>query len=219
MCFDSGAKARNQQNQQFLINRQDALDREARTKAEEEDRQNRVWAGQGQIDTAFGNFNDQYFDEYKDKYTGYYTPQIDEQFGQAKTNLGYDLASKGLTQSSIGAKLFGDLQKKYDDTKLQVAGQAQDSARTVRGGMETSRNDLYALNNSSADPAAISNRALASASALTAPVAFQPLGDVFGAALGAAATALKADSTSLNPQFSGSSLFGTGSKSSGKVVN
>lgn len=98
---------------------------------------------------------------------------MDEQYGQAKTNLSYDLASKGLTQSSIGAKMFGDLQKRYDDTKLQVASQGADAVRSLKSNIESNKNDLYSLNTSSADPSAISNRALASASALTATQQFE----------------------------------------------
>lgn len=223
MCLDSvfggGSKTAQRQSQmQFEINRQDAQAREAQTKADEAARQGRITQGQGAIDSAFSNFNDGYYNKYASDYSGYYTPQLDEQYGQAKQNLTYVLAGKGLTQSSIGAKMFGDLQKRYDDTKLQVASQGADAVRSLKSNIESNKNDLYSLNTSSADPSAISNRALASASALTAAPTYQPLGDVFGTALGTAATALKANQSSLTPAASTSGLVNR-SKGSGQVVN
>lgn len=223
MCLDGlfgggSNKAQRQSQIQFETNRQDALNRDAQTKADEAARQGRITQGQGAIDSAFSNFNDDYYNKYASEYLSYYTPQLDEQYGQAKTNLSYDLASKGLTQSSIGAKMFGDLQKRYDDTKLQVASQGADAVRSLKSNIESNKNDLYSLNTSSADPSAISNRALASASALTATPTYQPLGDVFGTALGTAATALKANQNSLTPAGSSPGLVNRG-KSSGQVVN
>ena len=56
---------------------------EQRARQEAADREARIQQGQANIDRAFGQYNDDYYDQYAKSIEGYQRPQIDEQYGEA----------------------------------------------------------------------------------------------------------------------------------------
>lgn len=156
----------------------------AELKAEEAARQGRIREGRGVIDTTFNTkFSDDYFKKYQDDYTGYYMPQLDDKFAKTKQDLIYALASSGILGSSAGIEKLAEADKELAAKKLQVSSEATDASNNLRSNVEKQRSGLYALNESSADPAAATSRATAEATALAAPVSYSPLGDVFAGLL------------------------------------
>ncbi len=216
------------QNRQNLIDQQTtATDQlaaeEARQRVlrEEAAKNERIRQGQSGIDSAFGQFNDDYFNNYKKAYSDNYRPGLDEQFGEAQRKLGYNLARKGQNQSSNAARLFGQLNNRYDDELLGVEGQGNLSASQLRAKMEAARSGLYAENRAVADPSSIANRATAEATALNERPVYQPLGDVFSSFLTPASQFIQQDSLRMNPQFRSPTVFGGsggGSSGSGRLV-
>ena len=156
---------------------------EAETRAREEKRQADILAGKGKIDEAYSGFDDDYYGGYKDTYTDYYNPQVDDQYKTALDQLTAALSGRGILESSPGIAKLGELQKSYDQGRTQVANDADVASRSLRSNVENSKTDLYALNQSSADPEGIGARATGQATALAAPPSFSPLGQLFAGIL------------------------------------
>jgi len=161
----------------------EAAKAEAETRAREEKRQADITAGKVNIDNAYATFNDDYYGGYKDTYTGYYNPQVDDQYAQAKDKLTAALTGRGIYESSPGIAKMAELDKTYNQGRTQVANDAEAASRGLQSSVENSKTDLYALNQSSADPEGIGSRAVGQATALAAPQSFSPLGSLFAGLL------------------------------------
>lgn len=206
MCFGSNKAAKQAKKAREAAEREELL------------RQQNIKKGQAAIDTAFGSFDDGFFNNYMNSYTGYYFPDLDSQFKSAQDQLLSALAGRGMLTSSYGASKQGDLTEEYNKQRQLIQAQAQDAANALRGQIEDAKTNLYALNQSSADPAAINARALAEATSIQAPTAFTPLGQVFGSVLQPFVSYQMAAQNS--PGASYTSPYGVPSGSgSGKVVN
>lgn len=199
-----------------------AAEQQAKLDAKEAKRQEDIKAGQGKIDEAFSQFNPAYYDKFKTDYTGYYTPQIGQQYDIAKDKLAATLAGRGTLDSSVGANKFAQLDKTRALAEADIGNQSVDASNGLRKQAEDTKSNLYSLNQSAADPALASARAIGEASAITAPRALSPLGQVFASVMQPFATYNKADATSMQPRMPwnqnqgyyaplngrGSSLFG-----------
>lgn len=180
-------------------------------KKQEKERKANIAAGREKIDSAFSNFNDGYYGGYKQDYLDFYNPQLDKQFGDTNRSLTYALAGRGLLNSSVGAESIGDLFKKYTDEKSNVTGAAQDAANSLKSSVESTKSNLYTLNESASDPQTVANRAIGEASAIAAPASYTPLQDVFASALTPWATYATAANNSA--RGSGSSYYRPASSS------
>lgn len=159
-------------------------DAAARLDVREHERQQDITTGKGRIDKAFTKFNNPYYDKYGQSYLNFYTPQLNDQYAQARGKLTAALAGKGTLESTSGIGTLGRLAKERDTAATTIGNQAQDAKNQLRSNVEKSKSDLYSLNESAADPDAINNRAIGEATALVAPPAFSPIGSVFASFLG-----------------------------------
>lgn len=156
---------------------------DARAKQEAADREARIKQGQAAIDTAFGQYNQPYYDKYSKSIVDYQQPELDRQSGLAGGKLAAALAAKGMLESTVGAQQFGDIGRVYADQSAQITNQAADSAKALQAKVEGQKSNLYALNQASADPASINAQAIGSSTAIAAPTATSPIGDVFSGTL------------------------------------
>lgn len=168
----------------------------AEQKQSEAERQDRVTAGQGQIEQAFGQFDPAYYKRFQDASVAANTPQVEDQYAKAKDKATALLAGRGVLKSNIASNAFGDVEKTRATTLGQIANDAVTQANQLRTAVEKQKTDLYALNMSASDPAAMSNRALGEATALVAPPSTTALGDIFGSTINSLSTAAKADAYS-----------------------
>lgn len=168
---------------------------------EEEKRQERIRLGQGEIDKSFSQFDPAYYDKFKTDYTGYYTPQIEQQYGIAKDKLAAVLAGRGTLDSTVGANKFAQLDKTKADSQVDIGNQSVDASNEIKKKVEDTKSNLYSLNQGAADPAGVSARAIGEASAIAAPRALSPLGQVFASVLQPLGTYNKADATSMQPKL------------------
>lgn len=166
MCFGGGG------NSQAAATQQQIQQQQAENQAN-------IKAGNANIDAAFSKFDDPYFAGYSKAYTDYYNPQVDAQYRDAEGTLESGLARNGVDRSSIAATQIGRLFSDYSDRKADIANQATDAANSLRGRVADEKSNLYALNNAAADPAQANTNALAASTALVAPRAFSPLGNLF----------------------------------------
>lgn len=157
---------------------------------QEAERQQRVTAARGNVDTAFQPFNDQYYGGYRTAYIDYYNPQLREQYGDARRTLVTRLAQSGNLASSYGADQIGRLDREYQRRGSQIVDEANASANDFRSRVEQQRSNLYNLATSAEDPAAVGAQATTMASTLQAPPVFSPLANAFGDFLNTAAIAV-----------------------------
>jgi hypothetical protein len=152
-------------------------------KKTEKKRQKSVRKGQGVIEDAFAQYNDDYYGGFKQDYLDYYTPQIEREYGRTRGKLFTGLLERGIGESTVGAHKLADLQRRRDEEHTNAANQATDAANALRAKVENEKTNLYTLNLASADPQAINARAIGSATALAAPQAYSPVGQIFASAL------------------------------------
>lgn len=157
---------------------------------QEEERQARIRQGQGQIDAAFAQYDQPFYDKASSTYLDYYNPQLEDQYAKARKNLIFDLGRSGLLESTAGADRFAELDKAKGTAAQQIAGGAQDYAQGLRNRVEQSKTSLYDLNSSAADPSSIGARINAATQDLSAPTTFSPLADVFASFVNQGANAV-----------------------------
>lgn len=165
----------------------------------EAQRQGNIVQGENQISSAFNQFDPSYYDKYNKAYTGYYTPQLNQQFSQAKGQLRSNLAETGTLNSTAGAEQLAQLDQRRAQQEGQVSSQAQDAVTAQKNNISNAETGLFNLAQAGGDPSSVAARAVGTASTLVAPQAFTPLGSVFGDLVSPVANALKANAGSLSP--------------------
>lgn len=176
--------------------RYDAAVAKQEQRSEEEARQGRILEGQNRINEAFAQFNPEYYKKFQDASVAAQSPQVEEQYARAKDKAAALLAGRGILRSNIAANALGDVEKTRATTLGQIANDAVTQANNLRNAVEKQKTDLYTLNTSAGDPAAMANRAIGEATALVAPPTTSQLGDIFGATIAGLGTAAKADAYS-----------------------
>lgn len=147
----------------------------------EEARQQRIREGTGQIDNAFSQFNDGFFQNVRDTYMDFYQPQVDHQYRRAGDNLAFALARAGTGNSSIAARNQADLTTQYNDTLATLLSQATGEADRQRGRVQGERSSLLSLLNATGDADRVSNEALTRTQQLYQErPSYNPIGDIFG---------------------------------------
>jgi hypothetical protein len=163
----------------------------------EQQRQERIRAGTTGINTTFSNsFGEPFFEGRKQAYINYASPQVDDQHAAAQKELTFALTRAGLLDSSVRAEKLGDLQKRYDLTKQEVADRALEYGTDSRNAVEDARGNLVATLNATSDNQAAAQDAITRANALSKPPAFSPLTNLFAdftAGLGTQAALEKAN--------------------------
>jgi hypothetical protein len=128
-------------------------------------------------------FDDAFYNRRRQNVLDYYTPQLNEQFTNAREQMAYALARAGLTRSSVASDQQTKMQRDYNIAAGDIANRAERDVNTLRGDVEDNRTELINQLNASADPEGAANSALARAGTLsTRPVQYDALGDIFAGA-------------------------------------
>lgn len=190
-------------------------DARASMEMQENERQYLLDLGKIAIDKRFSKFDKDYFSDYRDDYKKYYNPQVRDQFNQTGDKLIATLADRGILDSSVGNASRADLAKEYSTAKQNIANEALDASNKLRSQVESSKSNLYAINESSADPMSVNAQAQGAATTLVAPPQYSPLGEIFASALTPFQNYVQASQTA--PTRSYTSNYST--KGSGRVVS
>lgn len=142
-------------------------------------RQADIREGRTKIDDAFSRFDDPFFDNIRTSHEDFLFPQIDQQYADATRRLKLKLAGAGTLNSGAGAQNLGRLTENFNLQRTGIANQAFDASNRHRQLVENERSDLYNLNTSSADPAAIAVQAASRAGPLLTPPSASPISNVF----------------------------------------
>ena len=143
--------------------------------------QQQDWTNQATkgIDKAFSGFTPQFYKGIGQAYQNYALPQLQNQFMTNSNNLGFKMAGQGLQKSSVNDKAQNALADTMSQAERQIGNQAVGQENTLRSTITNQQASLYNQANITNNPNALSQQAIATASAASAPSTFQPIGQMF----------------------------------------
>jgi hypothetical protein len=153
----------------------------------------------GAVDTAFQPFDNNYYKGFTNAYENNLNPQLDFQYHRAGDQLAAGLAGTDQDQGSTGARKTADLYQTYAGARGNIANSAYDATNQLRSTVDNAKTGLYGLAQSAINPLTMSEQAQGAAGSIVAPQAYPTIGNVFSDVLGSGATAMKANSRSMNP--------------------
>ena len=152
----------------------------AQQRADEAARQARIQSGMARINDIFGGFGDDYYAARAKAYTDYATPQLDRAYKSAKDNMIYALDRSGILNSSAAINKNASLSDDFDQSRLDIANKAQDTANQARQNVENIRSNIVTQLNATGDDSAAADAAVRQATALNQPAgAYSPLAGLF----------------------------------------
>lgn len=140
-----------------------------------------------------GGFDDDFYGDIQKSYEDYYMPQLEEQYGAAKTDLKSILSGQGILSSSAGQRRFSDMLKDYEEGRRQITNRGMGRAQQARGQMEDIRSDLIGQLEGGMGLGSVTDIARAKAASLGAAPQYDPLADMFQTGTGVLANAAAAE--------------------------
>ena len=147
--------------------------------SQEQQRQQAIQFGTNEVNKRFAGFDDAFYNQRAKDYMAFSLPQLARQYQTNRNQVSFNLANRGLRNSTAANRQYGDL----DIANAQAAqgivdsgiGQAQQLQRQV----EQQRNSLLGMVNQSVDPAGAAGGATRAAAGFTPPSTFGPLANQF----------------------------------------
>lgn len=211
-----GGKSGPSNNQMVQFEMQQAQE----AKQKENLRQARLGQGKTAIDTLFGaeNFGDPFYEKYRKAELDYTTPQLQDQYEQAKSGMTYDLARAGTLRSTAAGYAQGLLEKQNAVNQAGMLAKADTDTAALRQSIASQQQQAYNQLYATEDPTVAANTAATSAgnAQLSQPNltplanAFQPVAIGLGSALAPAYGAQQANQY-LNQGLTPNTPFGHGS--------
>ena len=137
-----------------------------------------------------GTFNPAFYDRERKAYIDYATPQLLDQYGDARKQLIFAMARSGNLNSSANAGKGGELTRLYDTNKRNIVDQANSYVNQTKANVEDARQGLIQTLNATGDAEGAASGAIRRAQSLSAPPSYSPLTQLFAdfsASLGAQA--------------------------------
>lgn len=138
---------------------------------------------QSEISGIFGGIGNDFLENYRNAHLSYYTPQLADQYDEAKQNVFYDYARKGTARSTSYQDTMAKLEKERQAQLADVNLTAEQQAENLRSRIESERTSAMELASISEDPTMAVNRALTEVNAIqNQKPDVSPLGDIFSVA-------------------------------------
>lgn len=155
----------------------------------EDQRQGTIRWGTSRVNDAFNNqFTPEFYGDRRKSYLDYANPQLEDQYADARKQLTYFLDRNGTLDSTARTEKEAELQKLYDTNKRAVNDRAVDYENKMKSSVEDARGNLINMLTATGDVEGATSSALSRASALSAPEAYDPLGQMFTSFTGALGT-------------------------------
>lgn len=146
---------------------------------QELERKQAINRGQQLIDAQFAGFDDNFYDQRAQDYEDFAAPQLGQQFTRTGNSLTYDLARRGIRNSTVAGQKRSALELENAQQLRNVADTGMAQANELRQTVEGQRSNLVSQLNASADPGQAGAAALRTAQAYQKPTSFAPIGDMF----------------------------------------
>lgn len=191
------------------------------TERQEAEKQAKISQGRSNIDSAFSQFNDDYYNNYAKEYTDYYNTDIDQQYATARDQLMAALASRGMLDSSVGASQTGKLEERYKNERSAIANRASDEVNSLKGSVAQQKAALYQTNDSAANPDDIATQATGAVTSIAAGKERSALGQIFADILSSYGGYTSAKNNSVGSGYvrGGGSSAASNRSGSGRVVS
>src|SRR5271157_2565954 len=134
----------------------------------------------GQINNAFSGFTPQFYQGIQNAATNYWTPQLYQQYLQNSQGLGYNLANRGLLNSTAAQQGQQQLSGAMNQASNQIGNQAVQASQNLQNQVGQEQANLIGQAESATNPLAKSQGATGAASQFLGPSSFAPLGNMFG---------------------------------------
>jgi hypothetical protein len=164
----------------------------AQARADEMARQERIKEGTRDVNSKFAGFDESFYAKRQQEYKNYAEPQLRDQLQNESSNLAFNLARSGLTDSSERSRNEGELQRQFSQGKADIASAAMDQSNQARQRTEQNRAELLAQLNATGDATSIGSQAINRAGMLASQQAFSPIGHMFSATTGLLGNAQRA---------------------------
>jgi hypothetical protein len=129
-----------------------------------------IQTGQSEIDKAFSQFNPAFYKGIQTAHLNTQVPEINRQFQRSSNKLAATQFNKGMLESSAGNQQRADLGLVAGNAQAKAANDAANYSLDAEKTVNASRNKLYDLNLSAADPAGLAARAQGEATTLAQAV-------------------------------------------------
>lgn len=146
---------------------------------QEQQRQNAIRSGMGQIDDAFSGFNDAYYADFEKKNLDMAKPNIAKQAVEANDKTLFSLARSGNLGASTAGKQYAAVEDRNQQALLQASDTARAAATGLRSDVEGERSNLVSQLQSTADAGAAANSATSQAAILSRPPTYSPVTNIF----------------------------------------
>lgn len=158
----------------------------AQARQAQQNRQNAIQGGTAQINGILdGQFTPDFYTGRRQAYLNFATPQLDDQYADARKQLTFSLDRSGLLDSSARTEKEAELQKTYDTNKRAISDRALGYENQARTAVEDARANLTSMLSATGDAGGAVSSAISRAGALSSPDAYDPIGQMFGTFTGA----------------------------------
>jgi len=146
---------------------------------QEAEREARIRRGMDQINQIFAPYDEGFFDQQREAYVDYAMPQVEDQFVDARNQLGFALARQGIAHSSEANRRAGKLAGDRGLAVNDVLQSGRDVANDARRDLERERQTITAQLQATADPESAANAARAYADIADDSERFETIGPLF----------------------------------------
>lgn len=131
-------------------------------------------------DATFEGFQPAFFDQRAKDYVGYALPQEAQQYRTNKEAITYNLANRGLSESSSAKNQFSNLERTASTAKQSIADSAIAQANQLKKEVEQARQQAIQQLYQTGDANLAASNAIGATAGLSQPSVFQPIANMFG---------------------------------------
>lgn len=146
---------------------------------QQQQQQNQTNQAVSSINSAFSGFNPSFYQGVQTSYNNWALPQLQNQYQQANSQLGYKLAGQGLLNSSAATQAQNALSGAMTANQNQIGNQAVQQANSLKQTVGQEQSQLIGQAQTATNPSSLAQSAIATAANTTAPSTFAPLGSMF----------------------------------------
>lgn len=131
-------------------------------------------------DASYKGFQPEFFDKRAQDYLNFALPEESRQYKTTADALTYDLGDRGLSESSVAKKAYGDLNRTEGQARQTLVDSAIGQANQLQREVQQARENAIAQLYQTGDPNQAAHSAITSYASLSQPSVFQPLSQMFG---------------------------------------
>lgn len=131
-------------------------------------------------DASFQGYGEDFFNQRAKDYVNYALPQEAQQFKTNQDAITYDLADRGILDSSIAKNSYSNLERTANQAKQTIADSAIAQSNQLRSGVESVRQNAIQQLYQTGDPNLAAHNAISAAQSIGQPSVFAPIGNMFG---------------------------------------